>query len=169
MKDFRIRNVEASDAAALRELMADEGVVRNTLQLPNPSLRHWQKNIQHLLAEGCHQLACVDAAGRLLGHGGLSRFPEAGKRHCLALGMAVGKEHRGQGVGSALMVALMDLADNWLGARRIELTVYPDNAAGIALYRKFGFELEGRLRAVALRDGEYQDVLAMARLKEGWA
>ena len=36
---------------------------------------------------------------------------------------------------------------------RIELTVYTDNAAAIALYRKFGFEIEGTHRAYALRDG----------------
>ncbi len=37
----------------------------------------------------------------------------------------------------------MDLADNWLNLQRLELTVYSDNAAAIALYRKFGFEQEG--------------------------
>jgi len=44
------------------------------------------------------------------------------------------------------------------------LTVYTDNAAAIALYRKFGFELEGTHRAYGLRDGRYADVHAMARL-----
>ena len=47
---------------------------------------------------------------------------------------------------------------------RIELIVFTDNAAAIALYRKFGFELEGTHRAYALRDGRYVDALAMARL-----
>ena len=62
------------------------------------------------------------------------------------------------------MQALCDYADRWMGVLRIELTVYVDNAAAIALYRKFGFETEGRHRGYALRDGRYVDALAMARL-----
>jgi putative acetyltransferase len=45
----------------------------------------------------------------------------------------------------------------------IELHVYTDNAAAIALYRKFGFEHEGTHRAYALRDGRCRHA-AMARL-----
>jgi L-amino acid N-acyltransferase YncA len=33
------------------------------------------------------------------------------------------------------------------------------------LYRKFGFEVEGRLRDYALRDGVFVDTLSMARLR----
>jgi putative acetyltransferase len=67
-------------------------------------------------------------------------------------------------VGSALMAAMCEYADRWVGVLRLELTVYTDNAAAIALYRKFGFQVEGTLRGYALRDGRYVDALAMARL-----
>lgn len=40
-----------------------------------------------------------------------------------------------------------------------------DNAAAIALYRKFGFREEGLMRGYAFRDGTYVDCLAMARLR----
>jgi len=36
---------------------------------------------------------------------------------------------------------------------------------GIALYEKFGFEVEGTHRRLAFRDGEYVDAYSMARLK----
>ena len=80
------------------------------------------------------------------------------------IGVSVGAAAQRQGVGTALMQALCDYADRWMGVLRIELTVYVDNAAAIALYRKFGFETEGRHRGYALRDGRYVDALAMARL-----
>jgi putative acetyltransferase len=44
------------------------------------------------------------------------------------------------------------------------LQVYTDNVAALALYRKFGFDREGTLRAHALRDGRFVDSHLMARL-----
>jgi RimJ/RimL family protein N-acetyltransferase len=37
----------------------------------------------------------------------------------------------------------------------------------VALYRKFGFEVEGVLRRYSLRDGHWVDAYAMARLTDG--
>ena len=54
------------------------------------------------------------------------------------------------------------MADNWMGFRRLELTVYTDNAVALALYRKFGFIIEGTARGYALRDGEFPDEITMA-------
>ena len=86
-------------------------------------------------------------------------------RHVGSIGMAVRDDWQGKGVGTALMEAALDLADNWLNLTRIELRAYVDNAAGIALYEKFGFEVEGTHRRLAFRDGEYIDAYSMARLK----
>jgi putative acetyltransferase len=61
------------------------------------------------------------------------------------------------------MEAALDLADNWLNLTRIELSVYTDNQIGIALYEKFGFEIEGTHRRYASRSGEYVDAHSMAR------
>jgi len=99
----------------------------------------------------------------LIGQAGMYRF--AGRQsHVAGLGMGVHDAWTGRGVGAALLEALIDSADNWLGIRRLQLTVYADNAPAIALYRRFGFEIEGTHRAYALRDGRYVDAHAMARL-----
>jgi hypothetical protein len=58
-----------------------------------------------------------------------------------------------------------ELADGWLNVFRLEPTVFTDNRAAIALYRKFGFEMEGTHRAYALRAGRYVDAHAMARVR----
>ena len=63
------------------------------------------------------------------------------------------------------MEAALGLADNWLDLHRIELSVYTDNAAGRALYEKFGFELEGTHRRYAFREGKYVDAYSMARIR----
>ena len=85
-------------------------------------------------------------------------------RHVGSIGMAVHDDWQGRGVGTALMEAALDLADNWLNLTRVELTVYVDNAPAIALYEKFGFEVEGTHRRFAFSDGEYVDGYSMARL-----
>jgi len=63
-----------------------------------------------------------------------------------------------------LLAAAIDLADNWLNYTRIELTVYTDNDVALALYRKFGFEVEGTLKSYAFRGGRYIDAYTMARI-----
>lgn len=65
--------------------------------------------------------------------------------------MGVAVAWQGKGVGSRLLGELLDIADNWMNLRRVELTVYTDNAPALALYRKFGFETEGR--CVTMRCG----------------
>ena len=84
-------------------------------------------------------------------------------RRAGAIGMAVRDDWQRRGVGSALLAAVVDLADNWIGYTRLELTVYTDNAAALALDRKLGFVIEGTLRHFALRDGDFVDAYTMAR------
>lgn len=63
------------------------------------------------------------------------------------------------------MQAALDLADNWLGLTRVELTVWADNQAALALYRKAGFVEEGVARDYGLRHGVLVDALYMARVR----
>lgn len=80
--------------------------------------------------------------------------------------MFVHDDYQNQGIGSKLMEAMLDLAENWLNLKRIELTVYTDNAPAIHLYEKYGFAIEGTMRKYAFRDGQYVDVHAMAKISE---
>jgi len=77
------------------------------------------------------------------------------------LGMAVRSGWRGQGIGSALMTACIE----WVKAHKaykVSLSVWPHNAAARALYAKFGFEEEGRLRRhYRRRNGELWDAIVM--------
>jgi putative acetyltransferase len=73
---------------------------------------------------------------------------------------------QGKGVGTAFMLAAVDMADKWLNLTRLELEVYTDNESAVRLYKKFGFEIEGMMKRFAFRDGEYVDVYAMARFRE---
>lgn len=77
------------------------------------------------------------------------------------LGMLVSEGHRGRGVGSALMEACVEWC-RAIGTHKITLSVFPHNAAGLALYRKFGFVEEGRqVRQYKRRTGALWDAIAM--------
>ena len=49
---------------------------------------------------------------------------------------------------------------------RIELHVYTDNAAGIALFERFRFEIEGTHRRFAFRNGRYASACSMWRVRD---
>jgi ribosomal protein S18 acetylase RimI-like enzyme len=50
------------------------------------------------------------------------------------------------------------------GLHRIELTVREDNSGAVELYKKVGFETEGRQRDAIQVDGGYGNVICMALL-----
>jgi putative acetyltransferase len=80
--------------------------------------------------------------------------------------MAVRDDMIGQGIGSALMKANIDLADNYLQVTRFYLEVWSDNEPAINLYQKFGFEIEGTNVNFGFRDGKFADAYTMARIKK---
>ena len=114
--------------------------------------------------EGDHILvAAID--DEVVGVIGLHTSSRPRVNHRGEIGMMVRDDWHGKGVGTAMMRAVIDLADKWLNLARIELTVFTDNESAIALYRKFGFEIEGTHRKYAFRDGDFVDAYAMARIK----
>jgi RimJ/RimL family protein N-acetyltransferase len=86
-------------------------------------------------------------------------------RHGFAeIGMAIAREWRGRGVGSALMAAGIEWARE-RGLHKLSLSVFPHNDAGIALYRKFGFVEEGRrVKQIRRQSGELWDTVEMGLL-----
>lgn len=161
-----IRRPRLADAAAIAATMADPQVQPGLLQMPYGTEEFWRKRIEEMpVGSNVQELFLVaERGGLVVGNAGLQPTHGVRRRHVMGLGLSVAHVAQGQGVGTALMQALVDWADRWAQVLRLELTVFTDNTVAIALYRKFGFEVEGTHRAYALRDGAYADVHAMARL-----
>lgn len=97
----------------------------------------------------------VDADGHLIGNLGVELRPYG----VAEVGMWVDRGWRGRGVGSALLRAGIDWARS-AGAHKVELQHWPTNTAATALYEKFGFVEEGRLRRhYRRRNGELWDAV----------
>ncbi len=159
-----IRRAEPDDYDLVCEVFAGESAYSGTLQTPFPSKERWRKLMAEPVEGDYLLLAFVD--GEIAGHAGLHPASKSPRRaHARMLGICVHSRHQRRGVATALMQALVDLADKWLPVTRIELTVFTDNEHAMKLYRKFGFEIEGTHKAYALRDGRYADTYAMARLR----
>jgi putative acetyltransferase len=162
--DYLIRRAQPADFAGLAQLLADPRVFPGTLQLPFASAEAWRKRMAEFPETDLAFVA--EADGRIVGNAALHAAGKTQRRaHAMSIAVIVAGDWQGRGLGTALMKTLLDVADNWLNVFRLELTVFADNERAIALYRRFGFEVEGTHRAYALRDGRYADTHSMARLK----
>ena len=161
--EITVRHSEPEDYKALQRIFSGPRAIAGTLQMPFPRAETWRKRLSEP-PEGLYSLvACVE--GEVVGSLGLETSPTRWRMHHVgSIGMAVRDDWQGRGIGTALMEAALDLADNWLNLTRIELRVYTDNTPAIALYEKFGFEIEGTHRHMAVRHGEYVDGYSMARI-----
>lgn len=147
--------------------MREEAAVRfNTLGVPFGSPAQMRERFTNFPPDAWSLIAEVvygDGSRKLAGQLGLFRG-KLDTLHLARFGIQVGTEFQGRGVGSALMASMLDLADNWLNLHRVELEVFTDNEAGLALYRKFGFEIEATMVRYAFRDGDYVDAYKMGRI-----
>jgi putative acetyltransferase len=161
--EISVRSAEPEDAEAIHAILRCPRVAANTLQLPWRPLEYTS---QRFTASGSDRHTLVAVVNeRVVGQLGLHVIENPRRRDVGGFGMAVHDDFQGRGIGSALMAAMLDLADNWLGLRRIEMEVWADNAAAVHLYEKFGFVVEGTGRQYGRRAGELVDAYFMARLR----
>ncbi|ATA21626.1 putative acetyltransferase [Gibbsiella quercinecans] len=159
-----IRGSEPEDAQSYQRIYSDPTVYANTLQLPYPSVAYWRNKLAQ--NESIGRVSFVaEVEGRVVGDITLFTTNNPRIRHVVGLGIGVDPAFAGRGVGSKLLATGIDYAFNWLAAVRMELEVFTDNERAIGLYRKFGFAAEGVQRQAAFRNGQYCDVMLMAKLK----
>ena len=163
IESLRIRRAEADDCDAVYEMFTASTVYSGTLQLPYPSREYWRKRLSENTESVYHLVGIIE--DRIVGMVSVAIPNRPRRKHAGAIGISVHGDWQGKGIGKELMRALVDLADNWLNLTRLELEVYADNEAAIRLYERFGFEVEGRLRQHALRDGQFVDSIMMGRLR----
>ncbi|MGI4861257.1 MAG: GNAT family N-acetyltransferase [Janthinobacterium lividum] len=164
MPEILIRHSKGDDVASITAIFEDVEVYANTLQLPFPSGAVWEKRIVDL-PKGVYSLV-AELDGEVVGQIGLEVMQNPRRQHVASIGMAVKYAHGGQGIGAKLLKSALDLAENWLNIRRIELTVFTDNDRAVALYKKFGFTVEGEALDYAFRNGRHVNVFHMAKLCE---
>lgn len=165
--NINIRPVRVEDAAFINEMRIMDGVRENILSVFSERVSSTQAFLSGI-SEDEHILAAEieeNSVKKVVGLIGLHINKYARLRHSGSIGIMVHADYQGKGIGRALMTKILDLADNWLMLKRVELDVIIDNERAINLYREFGFETEGTKKYAVVKDGKYVDVYLMARYK----
>ncbi len=160
-----IRPRRLDDGAGIAAIFESLEVVRETSRIPYLPASFWANLYENASADAAILVAELDK--RVVGHLGLIPDTRPRRRHVGSFGLAVHTEYQGQGIGSALVEEMLNIADNWLGLVRVELDVFAHNKPAIRLYERFGFEHEGVSRCDSLVAGQWVDTARMARLKPG--
>jgi putative acetyltransferase len=160
-----IRAREPGDWQEFAELLQLPKVRWGTLRLPFASKDQYRKWLESP-PEGMTAIVAV-LDGRIVGCADVTQY-KGRRSHVGGIGICVHDDFHGRRIGSAMMATLIEVADDWLDLKRLELKVYIDNEPAIRLYRKFGFGVEGTLRTDAFRGGVYVDSHIMARIKAGF-
>jgi RimJ/RimL family protein N-acetyltransferase len=104
----------------------------------------------------------AEAGGTIIGNVSFENGPSRRIAHRGTLGIAVVKECRGQGVGTALLETLLAWATAEPLIEKVCLEVFSTNTGAIRLYRKLGFVEEGlRPKDIKFGPDRYVDTLAM--------
>lgn len=160
-----IRPPRPDDVDAITDIFTQPGVARTTNQLP--LMEPWRISSRfHNPPDGLYRyMAVIAEAGteRAVGNISLWQPPAPRLRHTGTLGMMVHPGYWGMGIGRRLMAAILDLADNWLNLRRVDLDVHTDNVPAIKLYESCSFAIEGTRRLFSYGDGRWADAHFMAR------
>jgi putative acetyltransferase len=104
--------------------------------------------------------------GKVVGYVRLKQGEGLGSHAGEVSAVAVHPDYQKQGIGRRLMEEILEVA-NGLGLRRLWLTVTEDNRTAIRLYRRMGFEVEGKEREAVRRGKRFICLLIMGRLEPG--
>jgi len=165
---MRIRPATESDAEALRTYAT--ALFRENLpgiyKRPEPTLEEELQFIRSYQNQPNSVLLIAEEDGVIVGNIGFSGGTLEEERHSGTFGISVARSYRGQGIGTALLEALMEWAPG-AGVRRVQALAWTNNPRAITLYERMGFVREGVCRQAVIRDGQPIDVVMLARLLDG--
>ncbi len=161
--EYVINKMTSDDWGQVRSIYL-EGIAtgHSTFEAEAPDWEKWHSN--HLP----EPRLIARAGGRVLGWAVLS--PVSGRRMysgVAEVSLYVGAQYRGEGIGSALLAALIEASER-AGIWTLQGGIFPENTASLALVKKHGFREVGRREKVGrMTYGElartWRDVILVER------
>ncbi|MEK7434909.1 MAG: GNAT family N-acetyltransferase [Cyanobacteriota bacterium] len=142
----------------------------NTIVLENfdPSIEEEKKWINSFVNSFNNLLLVAEFDGKIIGNIEV-KIPNLSKtKHTGVIGMGILKEWRNKGVGSFLLKNLIDWSKKSSEIEILWLQVFATNSSGISLYKKMGFNEDGRQHNfIKLNENEYTDNIIMSLSVKG--
>jgi RimJ/RimL family protein N-acetyltransferase len=163
-----VRSATKQDASAILDLSKDV-IGEEIYQLTSGSefkmtIEDEERWVESHLANPNHIILVAEMNSKIIGMLDFSNGRRKRIAHTGEFGMSVDKSARDQGIGSLLLVALIEWTSKNSTIEKIGLSVHSNNNRAIALYKKMGFEVEGvRKRDLKYGDGQYVDTVVMGR------
>jgi L-amino acid N-acyltransferase YncA len=156
--DTIIEAMQNEDWDAVRAIYREGIATGNaTFETDVPEWEAWDKG--HLRA--CRLVAKVD--GQVVGWAALTPYSSRRAYAGVAgLSIYVSPTARGQGIGRALLGALIEASEQ-AGLWTLQAGIFPENAASLTLHRACGFREVGRRERIGRLNGVWRDVVLMER------
>ena len=159
IREARLKDAEAI-LSVVKEVASEEKLI--LLDEGEYDVRSEIRRILTAKSTGKTLILIAEVDGKVVGVGEVKVGVFKKNSHTAELGLAVIRAFRGLGVGKALMEEMLSRAEK-SGVEKVWLSVFSTNDAAIALYRKFGFVVEG-IRKKQFKIGDtYIDELLMAK------
>lgn len=164
-----LRAITEADAEGYRACLDRVAAERRYLAFTAaPALSEVKFYIKAMLQRSLPFIVAVDGNNQVVGWCNIHVLPQTPHRvgfsHVGTVGMGLDAAWRGRGLGRQMLQTVFDAAGK-AGIERVELQVYASNESAVKLYRKFGFVTEGVKSRARKLDGQYDDIIMMARLR----
>lgn len=130
---------------------------------PPPTLDEEYEFVRSRIEPPNSTLLVAVLGGRIVGLLDFAGGTLAEESHVGTFGLSVDRGHRGHGIGTALIEALVSWAPEH-GISRIQAWAWANNPQAVALYERLGFVQEGLCKRAIISDGEPVDVKLLALL-----
>jgi putative acetyltransferase len=163
-KKVNFRPKQSSDTEmlwAMFSTLSEESLSNLVPPFTRERIEGWTSNINY--DEGLAIVAVVEEKNeqRIVGVASLKFNLQEVFKHKAELGITVHDNYQNMGIGPALLNHLLAIA-RMKKLRKVWLFVNTDNDKAIHLYRKAGFEIEGKLCKEICINGKYRDEYRMA-------
>ena len=164
-----LRQVRYSDANAMLAVRGDAQAMQLMGRDPLQNIEEAHQQIAQFLAEGENPVPAFrwvlvrNEDQAFLGTCGIFGWQKRWRK--AALGYELGRFAWGNGYMQEAASSILTWAFEAMALHRVDALIHPDNHASLALAKRLGFKLEGRLRETAFWNETHHDMLQLGLLK----
>ena len=161
---MEIRAATEADIPEIQSIYAHHVLTgTGTFEEVPPSVEEMTERFATVVGHGWSWLVATDATG-VLGFAYYTQFRDrSAYRFCVEDSVYVREDVRGQGVGKALVVRLIEDATARGMRQMIAVIGDSENTGSIGVHASLGFQMAGTLRSAGVKFGRWLDVVSMQR------